>query len=95
LQFIRSYSNNISKDDEYYSKKEGGVDRLKPEIFNGIKIFKIFTNDHQYIFTEKDTSKIVESFNYFAVFNFDTQEKNKIWIIKYSEVKKIEISFSH
>jgi hypothetical protein len=92
LQFIRSYQNNISKDDEYYSKKENGVDRLKPEIFNGIKAFKIFTNDHVYIFTDKDTSRIVESFNYFTVFNIG--DEYKIWIIKYSEVKKIEISFS-
>jgi hypothetical protein len=92
LQFIRSYQNNISKDDEYYSKKENGVDRLKPEVLEHVKIFKIYTNDHVYIFTDKDTSKVVESFNYFTVFNIG--DEYKMWIVKYSEVKKIEISFS-
>lgn len=92
MQFIRSYNNNLIDKDRYSSRKKE-YDSLESEIFENISKIIIHTETHKYEFTDKDTEKVVESYNYFTCISKSNNGVNptKILIIKYNLVEKIEL----
>jgi hypothetical protein len=87
LKYTRAYSSNVAKEDTFITKKQG-VDRLADEVFNDVKSISIVTDEGTYKFTDKNADEIRESYNYYAIF-----KDKSLSMIKYSLVKKIEISF--